>query len=154
MRQDLIKDLPDCLKIPEFTASSIPLGIGEDVVSKITENGKDISFRFSARSREFITTTLKDPDRYWDLINMGYTSKRGVLSQTQNGQCILHIPFATEVSVWRDNDVTASGDLGLKTYITISVNDKRKEERFWIKNNWMVKKMNGFSPDLNLVLRG
>jgi len=134
LRLDLERDLPDCLKIPKTTKFTIPLGIGEDVVAKLTEMEKeegqkyaDIEFQFSARSHKFLTTKLKDPDRYWDLINMGYIAKRGVLSQTQNGQCVLHIPFAIKVSDWRDNDITASGDLGLKTYNTIVINNKKKE---------------------------
>jgi IS605 OrfB family transposase len=131
LRTDLNQQVPDILKVPEFSKSSIPLGIDDGQVYNLEEkmvNGDlyAVNIRVSLMPRNFQNTQIINIDRYRLMINNGFTAQRGVLSFS-HGKYFIHIPFTKKASKKRDNDVIASADLGLKTFATLSVFDKRKE---------------------------
>lgn len=131
LKTDLKQQIPIILKIPEFSKSSIPLGIDDGQVYNLEEkllNGdlKAVNIRISLQARDFQNTSIINIDRYRLMINNGFTAQRGVLSFS-HGKYFIHIPFTKKASKKRDDDVIASADLGLKTFATLSVFDNKKE---------------------------
>ena len=131
LRTDLNQQIPSTLKIPRFSKSSIPLGIDDGQVYDLEEdmvNGNldAVNIRISLLPRNFQNTQIINIDRYRLMINKGFTAQRGVLCFS-HGKYFIHIPFTKKAIKKRDNDVIASADLGLKTFATISVFDKKKE---------------------------
>ena len=144
--KDLKRQIPDILKIPEMSKSSIPLGIDDGQVYRLNEISKSsiplgiddgqvyrlieindrVEIELSLIANKFVSTDLRTVDRYYELVNKGFKSKRGILSFSR-GKYFLYIPFTKKVSEERDGDVIASADLGLKTLATLSVYSKNRE---------------------------
>jgi IS605 OrfB family transposase len=125
--QDLKKEMPTLLKVPEFKKPSIPVGIDDGSVYQLEELMEDdiiteVRLKVSLVANNYSFTSLKDIERYTQLTDQGFKSQRGVLNFSR-GKFFMYIPFTKKVTEERDKQVIAAVDLGLKTLATISVYD-------------------------------
>lgn len=158
--EDLKKKIPTMLKIPELAKLSIPIGIDDGQVYQLSETiveGKltQVTLTISLMPNELRTVILKDLDRYQEMITSGFVAKRGVL-RFSHGKYFLHIPFQKKAMKKRDTSIIAAVDLGLKTFATLSIFDKKKEidRRFLDQKNMGGSKNSWWSNPEPLIVKG
>ena len=107
---------PDILNFPKAHANSIPFGIDDNRIYKI--DGNIHSFKMRPKT-SFIHFKIED-ERYQDLINAGWTPRRGVL-RLSKGKIILCLPLTKEVPDELKSTLVCGVDLGLKDGMVVSV---------------------------------
>jgi len=151
---DLGENTLEWMDRPEFSQSSIPLGIDDGSVYdvQISGNKKEVIVTLSFRPHKKWQFQLNTPDRFYEQINHGYRPTRGVL-QMQGGKLKLAIPFVKEIAaVELDKPVEeqkiAAIDQGLKTLVTISIgrNGKEWDRQFLDQHQLVGSKDSWFLP--------
>lgn len=133
------------LNVPRFTRCTIPLGPDDEHVYKLQENEDDVQVDISFFNKKqwkgmtgdapgagtnVMEFTLGSIERFKEMTGDGYEPKRGVLSKKNGGGLVVHVSFEKEVDKGVAGNLepgkvyrVASGDIGLKDLMTISIDD-------------------------------
>ncbi|MCG3222439.1 MAG: transposase [Candidatus Heimdallarchaeota archaeon] len=124
------------LKIPKFTKASIPLGLDDEQIYSLIENGKEVYVHLSFRPNQKYFYKITNPERYFKIRKKGGKPIRGVL-KVQGGKLQLALPFIKRLperieGTHEKEQRILNCDLGLKTFATLSitVNGTEIDRRF------------------------
>jgi len=139
-----LRDHPETwAKVPVFKKHSLPVSMDDSQVYFLEHEKGDarsgpVLVSLSFRPRQKMKFSLKDPGRFWKMVDQGCTPKLGVVMR-RGKRLILAIPFEYEIPAGEELDETTRTkiDLGLKTLAVASVQseeggDKREIARYFI----------------------